>query len=240
MPEELDRASEELAASFMSMAGILFSEETLQSALDLMSRLAQETLPGTAGAGVTLVRGRRRTTVAYFNGDIVRTADDLQYSLNEGPCLTAISTKETVRIDAIGSESRWPNWTAVVAKTGIQSLISVPLLVRDDAVGAVKVYSHEPLNYDALSERIMGLFAQQASIVLTNFKDYTRAQELGGQLREALQSRDMIGMAKGILMSRENVDESTAFDMLRQLSQHENVKLKEVASRLLQSAGATQ
>jgi hypothetical protein len=117
-------------------------------------------------------------------------------------------------------------------------VLTVPLLIRDGAIGAVKVYSREPFNYDERSQHIMELFAQQAGTVLTDVKDYAEAQELGDQLREALESRDMIGMAKGILMSRENVDESTAFYMLRQLSQNENIKLRDVAFRLLRSARA--
>ncbi len=240
MPEELERASEELAASFVRMGGLLFCEETLESVLDVISTLAHETLPGTTGAGVTLIRDRRRTTVAYTDGEVVKAADDLQYSLNEGPCLAAISTAAAVRIDCVESESRWPGWSACAAKLGMGSVLTVPLLVRDGAIGAVKVYSREPFNYDDRSQRIMELFAQQASTVLTNVKDYAQAQELGDQLREALESRDMIGMAKGILMSRENVDESTAFDLLRQLSQKENIKLRDVAFRLLRSAGAAE
>jgi transcriptional regulator with GAF, ATPase, and Fis domain len=238
MLEELDRASGELAASFVKMGGLIFSEVTLQSALDVMSMLAHEILPGTTGAGVMLIHGRQRTTVAYSDGEVVKAADDLQYGLNEGPCLTAITTAAAVRIDCVESESRWPDWSTRAAKLGMGSILTVPLLIRDGAIGAVKVYSREPFNYDERSQRIMELFAQQAGTVLTNVKDYAEAQELGDQLREALESRDMIGMAKGILMSRENVDESTAFDMLRQLSQNQNIKVKDVAFRLLRSARA--
>ena len=52
------------------------------------------------------------------------------------------------------------------------------------------------------------------------------------QLREALESRDVIGQAKGILMEREKVvTADDAFNMLRRASQHLNRKLRDLARR---------
>lgn len=49
----------------------------------------------------------------------------------------------------------------------------------------------------------------------------------------ALESRDVIGMAKGILMRAENVDPEGAFQVLIDLSQRENRKLRDVAADLV-------
>jgi AmiR/NasT family two-component response regulator len=51
-------------------------------------------------------------------------------------------------------------------------------------------------------------------------------------LRRALESRDVIGQAKGILMERRGIDEDEAFDVLRTASQALNVKLARVAETL--------
>ena len=53
------------------------------------------------------------------------------------------------------------------------------------------------------------------------------------QLQAALSTRDRIGQAKGIIMERFKVDDVTAFDMLRQLSQESNVKLVDVAAKVI-------
>ena len=52
-------------------------------------------------------------------------------------------------------------------------------------------------------------------------------------LRTALESRDAIEQAKGIIMATSGCDPDTAFDMLRQQSQHENRKLRDVAVELV-------
>ena len=66
----------------------------------------------------------------------------------------------------------------------------------------------------------------------------TRAAELEvAQLREALQTRDVIGQAKGILMERRGISADEAFDTLRRASQSLNVKLRQVAETLVDRRG---
>ena len=51
-------------------------------------------------------------------------------------------------------------------------------------------------------------------------------------LKQALESRDAIGQAKGILMERHKMTSEQAFEELRRISQHENIKLRDVAEFL--------
>jgi GAF domain-containing protein len=234
MADELeDRSSDELLRVYMRMSGILLSEETLQSSLDLVCSMAEETISGTDGAGVTLARNGRTYTAAYTDGELVQKADEIQYQLDEGPCISALREKTTFRIDSMSNETRWPRWAPEAAALGIASSVSVPLLVRDQAIGATKVYSSEENHYEAWAERVLKMFADQAAIVLANAADYSGAKEMAEQLKVALETRDTIGMAKGILILQEGVDEEGAFDMLRNASQHENIKLREIARQLI-------
>ena len=63
------------------------------------------------------------------------------------------------------------------------------------------------------------------------------ASRQGEQLQSALTTRDRIGQAKGIIMERYNVDAVRAFEMLRELSQSDNVKLVEIAKRVIETRG---
>jgi len=53
-----------------------------------------------------------------------------------------------------------------------------------------------------------------------------------GHLKAAIEHRDVIGQAKGILMARERCTADEAFNMLRMASQRENRKLHEIAVQL--------
>jgi AmiR/NasT family two-component response regulator len=51
-------------------------------------------------------------------------------------------------------------------------------------------------------------------------------------LKVALGTRTIIGKALGVIMEREGVNETEAFEMLKRMSQHTNVKLRDVAVRV--------
>lgn len=57
-------------------------------------------------------------------------------------------------------------------------------------------------------------------------------QEQVEQLHKAIESRDVIGQAKGILMERHKLTADEAFDWLRIVSQHTNRKVAELARDL--------
>jgi AmiR/NasT family two-component response regulator len=48
-----------------------------------------------------------------------------------------------------------------------------------------------------------------------------------------MQTRHLIGLAKGVLMPRYDLDADRAFSVLRRQSQQSNVKLRDVAARIV-------
>ena len=53
------------------------------------------------------------------------------------------------------------------------------------------------------------------------------------ELLAAVKTRDLIGQAKGMLMATEQVDADEAFAILVRASQRENVKVRDIAARLV-------
>lgn len=87
----------ELGSALAQMSGVLLSAETVDTALRLVTSLAAATLPGTVGAGVTVIDERGKWTRAASDA-VVEQADTAQYELDEGPCLTARAERRTIRI----------------------------------------------------------------------------------------------------------------------------------------------
>jgi len=230
------REASDLGVLLAEMGGVLLSAETLETAVTLVTRLATAAIPGSVGAGVTLVDSRGRRTTGASDA-LVEEADALQYGLDAGPCLTAWRDQVPVRVDNMEKETRWPQWTAAVTELGVASVLSVPLLAGPDCLGAIKVYAREPAAYDAHAEALLTLFAQQAAILLANTQTVANARKLTGQLTEALVNRDLIGQAKGILMAQGAADDHAAFNMLVAAGQRSNINLHEVARRVVATVG---
>ena len=62
-------------------------------------------------------------------------------------------------------------------------------------------------------------------------------EEIQG-LKEALRTRTTIGQAVGLLMCESTITAEAAFSRLVEMSSHSNVKLREVAARLVEEANA--
>jgi GAF domain-containing protein len=223
-----------LAALLGRMGAVLLSTETIGTTVELVTSLAKATIPGTTGAGVTLVDDQGKRSVAASDRDVER-ADALQYELDAGPCLTSFREQVRVRIDDVLEDDRWPAWTAAVAEVGVRAMLSVPLVAAGTCIGAIKVYSSTPAAFDDRAEHLLGLFAQQAAILLANTQTVAEARRTNVQLTEALQTRDLIARAKGILLERGAVDDAAAFAVLVTAAQQSNTKLSVVARQLVES-----
>lgn len=228
-------AADELATVFARMSGVLLSHETVDTVVRLITTLALESIPGAAGAGVTLVSPKGHKTSAAATDHLVEQADALQYELNEGPCLAAAASRSVVRVDDLASEPRWPRWAAQAEQLGWRAALSAPMALGEMSLGAIKVYAREPAVFGDRAERLLGLFADQAGILVANMQLQENAQRMSDNLRVALRRRDVIGQAKGILMVARGTDEKTAFDLLVEASQSQNKKLHEVAEALVQT-----
>lgn len=228
--------ADELTAVFARMSGLLLSRETVGSVLDLLTSLAVETVPGAAGAGLTLIDAAGRRTTSSATDPLVERADARQYALDEGPCLAAAALRQVVRVDDVAADRRWPRWAREAAALGLGSAVSAPMVADGASLGAVKVYASAPAAFDAHSEEVMSLFSAQAAILVANVQAYERAERLSEALRQAVRSRDVVNVAKGVLIARHGVDEDGAFRLLLEQARREAGALAETARLVVESA----
>jgi GAF domain-containing protein len=227
--------ADELATVFARMSGLLLSQETVTTALGLVTSLAVETVPGAVGAGVSIVDERGRRSSAATDARVER-ADALQYERDEGPCLAATALRQMVRVDDVAEDRRWPLWAAGALPLGLRAALSAPLVAGDRTLGAMKVYADRPHAFDAHAQRLMTLFSAQAAVLVANVQSYERAQRLTEGLRQTVRDRDAVSVAKGVLMARHGVDEDAAFGMLLARATQDDVPLREVARSVAASA----
>jgi GAF domain-containing protein len=226
--------AEELAAVSARMSGLLLSGETVESSLAVLSSLARETISGSSGAGVSIIDEQHRRSSGSTD-DRVRDADRLQYELGQGPCLTAAAERTVVRIDDLPDDRRWPDWADAAVPRGLRSVMSAALVAGNESLGAIKVYSEEPAAFDEHSEQLLTLLAAQAATLVAHLRTSARAARLGDELRQAINSRDTVSMAKGVLMGRHGVDEDAAFGMLLARCDRDGSSVVEAASAVVEA-----
>ncbi|MFP3713476.1 GAF and ANTAR domain-containing protein [Puerhibacterium sp. TATVAM-FAB25] len=228
----------DLGAVVARASGLMLSDEVSEAVLRLLTAAAVHLFPTSYGAGVTTTSpdGTPTTTAATDPG--VQRLDELQYELDEGPCLTAWRTRRTIRIDDVATDPRWPRWTAAAAEVGVGSTLSAPLLAGEQAVGAMKVYARPSGAFGEQEEITLALFAAQCAILLSNAQRFRRAEGLGADVKALLEQRDLVTLATGVVMGRDGVSRPDAFAHLVGLAQHEGGGVHQVAARVVAGAGA--
>lgn len=236
LAEALEARSDEVAMAMHELAQLLVAEEGVESTLQRIADLARRVIPDCDAAGVTLYLEGRYVTAAYTDERTLEV-DEGQYTRDEGPCLQAMRDRAVLRIDVEEAAERWPEFLADARHSGVRSFLAGPLMLKDEAIGALNLYSSEPDGFTNLDDVLIALFTGQAAIAVANAKTYGDAIELTRQLQEAISSRAVIEQAKGVLMARESIDADAAFGRLRAESQSRNVKLRDIAREVV---GSTQ
>lgn len=230
----------DLRASLADLAALVAGALGLDELLAQVAAFAVRAIPGADGAGVTLLRTnttKDRVQALAASAPFVSEIDAIQYEvLDEGPCITAAMEQRTVRSGSLGGESRWPRFGPRVGRLGVHSVLSLPLLLPGQVVGAINVYAHAKDVFDDHATELGELFAAPAAVAVHNAQVLAQAQLLATQLQAALTSRATIDQAIGILRSRNGGSAEDAFTRLRTASQTENVKLAAVAERIVDEA----
>ncbi len=224
-----------LAAVFARMSGLLLSSEKVDTALKLITALAVEMVPGTTGAGISLLDRQGERVTAAATDEVVERADALQYQLGYGPCLTAWADRVIVRVDDLAQDERWPSWSRPAAELGLRSALSAPMVAGSEPLGAVKVYAAHPHSYGEREENLLTMFASQAAILISNMRTAQDAERASAQVAAALRGREAVKLAKGIIMARDHVDERAALLTLAQMAEQQRATLRRTAERLAQS-----
>jgi GAF domain-containing protein len=224
-----------LTSSLNALSRFFVGDGTLAQTLTRVADLTVEAVAPVDFVGITMVvEGKKRTAV--FTDEKSPEVDQAQYDSGEGPCLAAFEEQRVTRINSVFADGPWPDFRRAAAEIGIRSTLSLPLIVEKRAVGAMNLYSSAENSFTEDHVETATLFASQAAIVLANAQAYWDARELSSGLSEAMEHRAVIEQAKGMLMAAQRCDEDAAFGLLVRASQRENVKLRDIAQRIVAAA----
>ena len=214
-----------LAAILSSVARQLQAEPDVESTLAAIVKAAMDHIPGAELAGISLVTEGEIRTVAPTDA-LVGEVDRLQYETKEGPSVDAIALHETFKTGDLAMEERWPSFAPEAVRRGIRSMLAYRLFVTETTMGSLNLYSSRRNAFDEAAMNEGKLFASHAAIALVG-------AQTEAQLEAAIESRDLIGMAKGLLMQRHDLDPTAAFRMLTEASQASNMKVRDIAAWLV-------
>ena len=222
------------AGDLRELHGALLSTQSVEQFLHEMAVLAARLVRRGLSCGMTMQPSGKPVTVACSD-PVAARVDEVQYELDDGPCLHAMRDGHVVQIKDTAEKARWPEFEAQAASHGVRSCLALPLTADGKPVGALNLYSREASAFGVAEARRAENFADNASGVLSLAVRLASHAALIEQLRSSLTSRTVIDQALGIIMAREHCTQARAFAILRSASQNSNVKLRDIASAVVTS-----
>lgn len=220
----------DLSSALANAIRTIDAARDIETALQAITESAVISLPGVQHAGISLLR-KSGIETRGATSELPRQLDDLQFKFQEGPCYDAMleGTPDVLVSNDIRHDQRWPQYVPEAVKLELKAQLGVRLFNADGVHGALNLYSTEGDTIPDETVDMATLYAANAAVVLGRVL-------LEENLRAAMATRTVIGVATGLVMGRYGVTQEQAFQYLTRISQDTNTKLRVVAEQVVDGA----
>jgi transcriptional regulator with GAF, ATPase, and Fis domain len=221
------------ATVFAALAEIIYQGSDATQMYAAICVAATLIVPGCDHASILVKRNDRYVTVGA-SSQLANHVDDLERRAGDGPCIDAIE-EETPQIETdLTKPNQWPHFAArLVEETPVRGAMGFRLQIDKRKGAALNLFSETPNQFDSEAAGRAAVLAAFASVAINAIAQ----GEDASSLRRGLLSNREIGKAVGMLMMLHSLGENEAFDLLRRHSQSLNIKLADVARRVIEARG---
>ncbi|SDJ84201.1 ANTAR domain-containing response regulator [Nonomuraea jiangxiensis] len=215
----------------LAALGRLGEDNSTESVLRGLTTALAAGVPGCSGASAEHWRDQR-VLVSGSHSELIMLVEG-ERELGEGPATEARQSGARATVADVLSDTRWPRYDAMASRWGVRSVLVVPIDVTP-AVLVVGLYSVRPRAFSPLgAHSLADMLTEQVGVAMANMWDFEEVRTDAAQLQEALAGRSLIDQAKGIIMQTSGVTSDEAFEELRRISQHHQVKVADLARLLV-------
>jgi GAF domain-containing protein len=220
----------------VELQSLLLGADGIESFLADVATAGAGAVDRAQSCGVTVQATPTSRVMGATTDEFAQRMDDVQYAVNDGPCLTCLREGDPVLVADIRADSRWPAFARRGTQEGAGASLSVPMSVGSQTVGALNLYTRTANSLTDTDRTRAEQFAAQAAGAVALALRLAQREERERNLEAALSSRSVIDQAMGVLMAQARINADAAFDVLRRRSQTANVKLRDVAATVIAEA----
>lgn len=222
-------------SAFLAMTLIEITRSVTQGAetIEVFTSLAEQCvqiLP-VAAAGILLRDVTGRLQVIGSSSPSAHLLELFQVQNQEGPCLECSNSGVAVSDIDLDTASRWPTFSALAKAQDFQAVYALPLRSRDTTLGALNLFAHEKLSENRLM--VAQALADTATLSLLQINPEVDLQIYIQKIHIAIESRNTLEQAQGMIAQRFDIDIESALVKLRTASIESNMSLVAVASAVV-------
>jgi hypothetical protein len=184
-----------------------------------------------SGVGVNVMAEQGMRGVAAVSEPAFEPIEELQFTLGEGPCLDAFTTRRPVLVPdlADGAMSRWPGYAPAVHDKGMRAVFAFPLQIGAARLGVLDVFRVEPGPLSGEQFREALTFADVAVTTLLDGQAQAAPGAVADGLDDVMGQRAELFQAQGMVSVQLSVPLADALARLRAHAYAESLPLGEVA-----------
>ena len=221
--------------ALLELGKLRFGEMGVEEAIRQIVRTTH-TMFQVDGAGLMLSDAERRLRSVAASDDRFAHLEELQVEHQEGPCIEAFDMKELISAEDLASDGRWPRFSGAAVARNVRAVLASPLPYNQDAVGVVAVLSEQRRPWSAEGELALLALTDLAALLIASMMQGEQQSEMALQLQGALNSRQVIEQAKGVLVGKQGISPREAYEQLRSRARSERRKLSVVCAEVVAGA----
>ena len=218
------------AADLLSIA-----KTTGPRSLNQLVALAARQVAACAGATAALWRSGEPVVYAASHPELA-TLVEVELGCGRGPAIDALAGGGPVSCPDTLAETRWPEYAAAALRCGVRCCVTVAYQA-DDGTVTLSLSSARPRSLETGQLALAELLSAFGGAAVGNTAEYGDARRAASQWRAAAESRALVDQAKGMLMQALGCSAEKALARMRQISQEQNLRVTDVAQRIIDARG---
>jgi GAF domain-containing protein len=166
------------------------------------------------------IRAARCSSPEYLHKGPIRIGDSLIGRV--------VRERTLVSVPDVAAEKSY-KYPELARRTGLASLLSVPMLIGQKVIGTLNIYTRERHSFTPEEIGFANAVAGQSALAFENARLISESLEM----KRALEARKVIERAKGILQHRHGITEEQAYLDLRNESRRLRRSIRDLAEALV-------
>lgn len=172
--------------------------------------------------GVLRLRATQSLSKEYLKERIIK--------VGEGIVGLVAKEKKPIVINNVQKEKRYKE-KELARKENLISMLSVPMKIKKRLIGVINLYTTSAYEFTPADIELVTSIANQAAVAIENTELLVKTKVI----EEELETRKKVEKAKGILMKLQQIDEDTAYNIIRKSSMNRRMTMKEIAEAIIVS-----
>ena len=211
-----------------AVAQAISAESYLDRILQAISEMVAETLDSAVCSIMLIDQERRELVISAVRCSSPDYLHKLPIKIEDSLIGCVVREARPIMVPNVLAEKQY-RYPELARKTGLVSLLSVPMFTREKVIGTINIYTREQRAFSEEEIGFVKVVAGQAAIAIEN----TRLMSETLEMKRNLETRKLVERAKGILQHKYRLTEEEAYLRLRNESRRLRRPMRDLAEAVI-------